>query len=80
MVESKSIVDLFIESIVSALKSGDTFDIKNFGVFEVKVRKERKAQNVAHGKTITIPERKVMVFRFSKALINKAALNDEQQG
>ena len=78
MVEAKSIVDLFIESIVSALKSGDTFDIKNFGVFEVKVRKAKKARNVVENKSMIIPERKVMTFRFSKTFVNKTALNNDK--
>lgn len=66
--EAGRAINVIIESITDALKSGDKVSFVGFGTFGVAVRKERKGINPQTQKEITIPERKVPVFRAGKKL------------
>lgn len=43
--EAKRIVQLVLDSIVDGIASDGRLEFRNFGVFEVKQRKARKARN-----------------------------------
>ncbi|MDR1436019.1 MAG: HU family DNA-binding protein [Puniceicoccales bacterium] len=58
-----------LDSIGDALKSGKTVELRNFGVFEVQMRKARVGRNPNRPeKTIKIPAQKVIKFRAGKEL------------
>jgi nucleoid DNA-binding protein len=58
-----------LDIISEALSDGETIELRNFGVFEVKVRKSRKGRNPKKPKNeVTIPERAVVKFRAGKEL------------
>ena len=64
-----NIVQRTLDSIAGELISGNDIELRNFGVFEIKVRKSRKGRNprnIAH--EVTIPERAVIKFRAGKEL------------
>jgi DNA-binding protein HU-beta len=58
----------FIEVVSDALQKGERLRLPDFGTFEVKERAQRKGRNPQTGEIITIPARKVVVFRTSKRL------------
>jgi len=60
--------------ISEALDKGERVHIPGFGTFTVKERAERKGRNPRTGEVITIPARKVVHFKPSKAL--KVEVND----
>jgi DNA-binding protein HU-beta len=63
-----------IEVIEDALQKGERIALPGFGVFQVKERAARKGRNPQTGEEITIPARKVVVFKAAKQLrelINK---------
>ena len=56
-----------LDYITEALVKGDTVEFRDFGVFEVKMRKRRIGRNPNKPKnTVTIPERKVVKFKAGK--------------
>lgn len=58
-----------LDIIADALSDGETIELRNFGVFETKVRKSRKGRNPKKPKNeVTIPERCVVKFRAGKEL------------
>lgn len=58
------VVQKTLDYIIEALKRGQNVEFRNFGVFEVKVRKSRIGRNPNKPKnTVTIPERKVVKFK-----------------
>ena len=69
-------VNAVLETIQSAVASGDKVAITGFGVFEKSERPARTARNPATGATIQVPSSSVPKFRAGadfKALVNAAA-------
>ena len=63
------IVQITLDSIAEELKAGKDIELRNFGVFEIKVRKSRKGRNPNDPKhEVVIPERAVVKFRAGKEL------------
>jgi DNA-binding protein HU-beta len=68
-------VNAVLETIQSAVASGDKVAITGFGVFEKSERPARTARNPATGATINVPASSVPKFRAGadfKALVNSA--------
>ncbi|MEX0332536.1 MAG: HU family DNA-binding protein [Puniceicoccaceae bacterium] len=71
----REIVQRTLDEISSALSSGKNVELRNFGVFEVQVRKARIGRNPNRPeKDVVIPERSVIKFKSGKEL--KANLKD----
>ena len=63
------IVQKTLDYITEELVAGRSIELRNFGVFEIKVRKERKGRNPNKPEIdVTIPERAVVKFRAGKEL------------
>jgi nucleoid DNA-binding protein len=58
-----------LDYIAEELIAGRTIELRNFGVFEIKVRKSRKGRNPNEPENeVVIPERTVVKFRAGKEL------------
>ena len=58
-----------LDYIAEELIAGRTIELRNFGVFEIKVRKSRKGRNPNEPEhEVIIPERTVVKFRAGKEL------------
>lgn len=63
------IVQKALDYMADELAEGNTLEFRNFGVFEVKVRKSRKGRNPNKPEDeVIIPERAVAKFRAGKEL------------
>ena len=63
------VVQLTLNFIADELAKGENIELRNFGVFEVKVRKSRKGRNPKKpSNEVVIPERSVVKFRAGKEL------------
>ena len=65
-VETETVLEGVIESIVNALSRSERIDIRGFGSFQVKKRKAREARNPATQELLRLEERYVPVFKVSK--------------
>src|SRR3989442_5296751 len=64
-----NIVQKTLDYIAEALAKGDKVELRNFGVFEVKVRKARIGRNPNAPETdVPIPERAVVKFKPGKEM------------
>ena len=67
--EVAEVVQKTLDHIAEELIAGRTIELRNFGVFEIKVRKSRKGRNPnAPEHVVVIPERTVVKFRAGKEL------------
>ena len=66
-------VDSVLELIAETLRSNERVDLRGFGSFVVKERKERQGRNPRTGETITIAAKRDASFRPSKELTEKLA-------
>lgn len=64
-----TVVQMTLDHIADELAQGNNIELRNFGVFEVKVRKSRKGRNPNKPENeVVIPERVVVKFRAGKEL------------
>jgi nucleoid DNA-binding protein len=62
-------VQLTLDTIADALAAGHNVELRNFGVFEVQVRKSRIGRNPNKPETdVLIPTRAVVKFKAGKVL------------
>lgn len=63
------VVQKTLDYITEALVKGDTVELRNFGVFEVKLRKPRVGRNPNDpGRDVQIPSRAVVKFKPGKEM------------
>src|SRR5262245_47726547 len=66
--KTKEIVQLTFQAIVDTLLQDRRIELRNFGVFEVKRRKARKARNPRTGEKVDVPPKNVVTFKPGKEM------------
>lgn len=67
-----AVIQKSLDYIVEALEQNDTVEFRNFGVFEVRERKQRIGRNPNRPEhVVTIPARKVVKFKPGKIMRQK---------
>ena len=70
--EVRETVQMTLDAIVDALSQGRNVELRNFGVFELQVRKSRIGRNPNKPETdVVIPTRAVVKFKSGKELKKK---------
>jgi nucleoid DNA-binding protein len=64
--QTKDIVQQTFDAIVETLLEVGRIELRNFGVFEVKQRKARKARNPRTGDKVDVPPKNVVTFKPGK--------------
>lgn len=59
----KDIIENLFTKIADALAKGDDVEFRGFGIFKIKKRGKRIGRNPKTGEIVSIPERKVVVFK-----------------
>jgi integration host factor subunit beta len=82
-VQVKKVVQQFLDEIINELGKGNRLEFRDFGVFETKVRKARKAQNPKTLDPVEVPEKRTVKFKVGRLMKQKlsgmtgAAIADE---
>ena len=70
-VDVRKIVEDFIGGVKEQIQTGNRIEIRDFGVFEIKIRKSRIGRNPKKPQdVVTIPERKVVHFKVGRGFKN----------
>src|SRR5215204_2722974 len=62
----ENIVNAILDTIAAALARGDRVELRGFGAFSVKRRDARTARNPRTGKTVSVSEKVIPVFKTGK--------------
>lgn len=62
-IDVKKIVQRTLDVVVESLERGETVELRNFGVFKVKQRRGRLGRNPRTGDEVSVPEKRVVVFK-----------------
>jgi len=62
------IVKAILDIIKEALKDGDKVEIRGFGSFRLRNRRQREGRNPKTGMKVSVPEKKVPFFKTGKEL------------
>jgi nucleoid DNA-binding protein len=65
---TKEIVQWTFDAIIETLVSDGRIELRNFGVFEVKQRKPRKARNPRTGERVDVEAKNVVTFQPGKEM------------
>ncbi len=82
-VQVKKVVQQFLDEIVNELGKGNRLEFRDFGVFETKLRKARKAQNPKTLEPVAVPEKRTVKFKVGRLMKQRlgemtgAAIDDE---
>ena len=66
--KTKDIVQRTLDAIIQTLVTEGRIELRNFGVFEVRRRKARKARNPRTSATVMVPEKNVVTFKPGKEM------------
>jgi integration host factor subunit beta len=66
--QAKQIVQKTFDAIVTAIVEDGRVELRNFGVFEVRWRKPRKARNPRTGEKVFVPARCIVTFKPGQAI------------
>ena len=61
--QAKEIIQRVLDGITETLVQEGRIELRNFGVFEVKKRKPRKARNPRTGENVKVPAKLVVTFK-----------------
>jgi integration host factor subunit beta len=82
-VQVKKVVQQFLDEIIGELGKGNRLEFRDFGVFEAKLRKARRAQNPKTLQPVDVPEKRTVKFKVGRLMKQKlsgltgAAIDDE---
>lgn len=62
-IDVRKVVQMTLDNIIESVSKSETVELRNFGVFKVKVKKARLGRNPKTGESVQIPEKKVVTFR-----------------
>ena len=69
--EADLLVNVFLESIVGALRKGEGVELRGFGSFRLRDRRARVGRNPRSGQSIKVPPKRVVYFKLGKELRSK---------
>ena len=82
-VQVKKVVQQFLDEIVAELGKGNRLEFRDFGVFESKLRKARRAQNPKTLQPVAVPEKRTVKFKVGRLMkqqladLTGASIDDE---
>lgn len=77
--KTKEIVQKTFDAIIETLVEDRRIELRNFGVFEVKMRAARKARNPRTGGQVEVPAKFVVTFKPGKEMEEKVRLLEAQE-
>jgi len=71
----KSVIQGFLDQVIVELGKGNRLEFRDFGVFEVKQRRARKAQNPKTLEEVWVPPKRTVKFKVGRLM--KQTLSDD---
>ncbi len=78
-VVTKDVIQQFLDEIILELGRGNRLEFREFGVFEIKERAARKAQNPRTLEKVHVPAKRVVKFKVGRLMKERVAAIAEEQ-
>jgi integration host factor subunit beta len=72
---TKDIIQMFLDEIINELGHGNRLEFREFGVFEIKERAARKAQNPRTLEKVHVPAKKVVKFKVGRLMKERVGMD-----
>ena len=73
----KKIIQAFLDEIVAELGNGNRLEFRDFGVFEIRARAARVAQNPKTMEKVFVPQKRTVKFKIGR-LMKQRLFGDEE--
>ncbi|MHC4960215.1 MAG: HU family DNA-binding protein [Planctomycetota bacterium] len=73
-VVTKDIIQMFLDEIITELGRGNRLEFREFGVFEIKERAARKAQNPRTLEKVDVPAKRVVKFKVGRLMKERVGI------
>lgn len=73
--DAKKVIQEFLEQVIAELKKGNRLEFRDFGVFEVKERAARLAQNPKTMQKVEVPAKRAVKFKVGRLMRESVELN-----
>lgn len=67
-VVTKDIIQAFLDEIIEELARGNRLEFREFGVFEIRSRRARRAQNPRTLQKVDVPPKRVVKFKVGRIM------------
>lgn len=74
-VQVKRVVQLFLDEVILELGRGNRLEFRDFGVFETKWRRARRAQNPKTMAPVAVPQKRTVKFKVGRLMKQKLSEN-----
>jgi len=68
---TRDIIQHFIDEITHELAEGNRLELRDFGVFEVRARRSRRARNPKTGAQVEVPPKRIVTIKPGKKMKEK---------
>lgn len=75
---TKEVIQKTFAAIIETLETDGRIELRNFGVFEVKQRKPRKARNPKTGEEVQVPAKARVSFKAGKEMASRVGRRKER--
>jgi integration host factor subunit beta len=75
-VVTKNVIQMFLDEIIAELGAGNRLEFRDFGVFEVRPRRARRAQNPRTLEKVSVPPKNVVKFKVGR-IMRERVTDDE---
>jgi integration host factor subunit beta len=72
---TKEIIQQFLDEVIRELGNGNRLEFREFGVFEIKSRAARRAQNPRTLEKVSVPAKKVVKFKVGRLMRERVSNN-----
>jgi integration host factor subunit beta len=77
---AREVVQGVLDGIIKTLLNEGRIELRNFGVFEIKKRRPRKARNPRTGEAIDVPAKIVVTFKAGREMEERVGKSREVPG
>lgn len=75
----KDILQRFLDHIIDELGRGNRLEFREFGVFEIKERAARRAQNPRTMEKVSVPAKRVVKFKVGRLMRERVSCDGEDE-
>ncbi len=72
----KQVIQMLFDEIITEVATGNRLEFRDFGVFEVVVRRPRTGRNPRTGDKVAVPPKRVVTFKMGKIMKDRVTATE----
>ena len=72
----KQVIQMLFDEVITEVAAGNRLEFRDFGVFEVVVRRPRTGRNPRTGDKVAVPPKRVVTFKMGKIMKDRVTATE----